>query len=133
MIKLTLSVVLAAATSTLAYAQITIPVGGLCAGFAGPLPWPCAPGSTCCAVGPDRALCTLGSSCPSQFVPVGGLCSGFAGPSPYPCNFSSERSFSPPELTQKSFRRLAWDKVLLCQPRQLSVGSSIALKCSYSN
>ncbi|PPQ99399.1 hypothetical protein CVT24_005382 [Panaeolus cyanescens] len=84
MVKFSLSIhlSLAAATALSARGQITIPVGGLCAGFAGPLPWPCVSGSVCCPVGPDRAHCTLGSSCPTQFVPVGGLCEGFAGPSP---------------------------------------------------
>ncbi|KAF9482327.1 hypothetical protein BDN70DRAFT_875240 [Pholiota conissans] len=84
MMKFAASLVLVAALAAKSvYADI--PVGGLCAGIAGPLPTPCVYGSICCPVGPDRSLCAAVSTCPSQFVPVGGLCSGIAGPSPFPC------------------------------------------------
>ncbi|KDR80319.1 hypothetical protein GALMADRAFT_153960 [Galerina marginata CBS 339.88] len=84
MLKLTLSLALAVLAAQTVSSQ-TIPVGGLCAGIAGPVSGHCASGSTCCSVGPDRSLCAAVTICPSQFIPVGGTCSGIAGPSPFPC------------------------------------------------
>ncbi|TEB34388.1 hypothetical protein FA13DRAFT_83953 [Coprinellus micaceus] len=65
----------------------TIPVGGLCAGIAGPVQDDCEKGSTCCEVSPDRALCAIvaDGKCPDKFIPEGELCAGFAGPLPFPC------------------------------------------------
>ncbi|KIM47060.1 hypothetical protein M413DRAFT_440605 [Hebeloma cylindrosporum] len=84
MFKLAIYLAFAAFASEAVHAQ-TIPVGELCSGIAGPLPTPCAAGSVCCPVGPDRSLCAAVYTCPSQFVPIGGTCSGIGGPSPYPC------------------------------------------------
>lgn len=86
LMKTTLTAVLLALLS-LQSAVATIPVGGLCAGIAGPVKDECVKGSTCCQISPDRALCAAvaDGKCPEKFIAEGGLCAGIAGPLPYPC------------------------------------------------
>ncbi|KAF9528592.1 hypothetical protein CPB83DRAFT_906630 [Crepidotus variabilis] len=97
----------------------SIPVGGSCATIVGPVGVSVA-GSTCCYVGPDRALCASGSTCPERFLNPGELCalfsrlhssatvltlcpslahegSGFVGPSPYPCFPGTTCCFNSPD------------------------------------
>ncbi|KAF9568292.1 hypothetical protein CPC08DRAFT_702720 [Agrocybe pediades] len=99
MFKVAFSFVLAAlfAEQALAYGK-TIPVGGLCAGIAGPVAGSCVSGSRCCNVSPDQSLCAAVTTCPSQFVPVGGLCNSIAGPSKFPCFPGTTCCITSPDL-----------------------------------
>ncbi|KAF5310706.1 hypothetical protein D9619_008131 [Psilocybe cf. subviscida] len=113
MFKFAASFVLAIVAAQAASAQ-TIPVGGLCSGFAGPVrllvhDWlapslmqfiqtgTCVSGSICCNVAPDLSLCAAVSSCPSSFIAPGGLCAGIAGPLPNPCYPGYKCCYSSPD------------------------------------
>ncbi|KAJ2936865.1 hypothetical protein H1R20_g229, partial [Candolleomyces eurysporus] len=88
-----------------------IPVGELCAGFAGPVPnAACVEGSQCCMIFADFHLCAaVEGECPTQWIDEGETCGDAAGPAQDPCVPGTTCCYTAPDHAHLNRKNLPSD------------------------